>query len=158
MDFAEINKFARLAFSTKEMAKSCVETFARSAIEEEKKKIKGGDNWIDSWLEYYSVRVKDYSSSAVDIIFKHAESEIETLFLGTLLLAYLRSNPMGLIFKGPLKNVNKDLKGLRDDINNSLAYWNMFASSIVKCNTWDSNKESAILDDYVKNLCSSYRS
>jgi len=31
------------------------------------------------------------------------------------------------------------------------------ASSIVKCNTWVSRKESAILSVYAKNLCSSYR-
>ncbi len=31
------------------------------------------------------------------------------------------------------------------------------ASSIVKCNTWVSRKESAILSGHVKNLCSTYR-
>jgi hypothetical protein len=39
----------------------------------------------------------------------------------------------------------------------SSCYLFMCASSIVKCNTWVSRKESAILSGYVKNLCSSYR-
>lgn len=125
MDFTELNKIARKAFSTKEMAKSCVSTFAKSAIENEKKNSTGNE-WSDEWIEYYSIRVKDYSANAVDIIFKHAESKIEILFLGTLLLSYLRSNPMGLIFRGPLKNANKELQEFRDAISNSLTYWNQF--------------------------------
>ncbi len=100
-------------------AKALVTKFIERALEES---VAAGDKEPDPFFEeFWKTLMTGIYPSNIDTIFRHSESEIEKLFLVSLMLYLTKNNIFNFVITPPFKNTNEELKHFRDYRKNRLS-------------------------------------
>ena len=106
IDFAKLREVLQNKDSMLELIKlGCEEVInnEREAPESDPKVI----NVLASCLENQYIR-------SAEVIYSSAGSEIEKIFLGSLIMFFLKHDPMSFVITGPLNNAHKQIAERRD--------------------------------------------
>ncbi len=68
----------------------------------------------DEFAEYARALLPTMYHGGVDVVFDTAESEIEKMFLGSLLIGFLSTDPLGLMFNNPAADAPDMVSNRRD--------------------------------------------
>ncbi len=93
------------------------ELFIRKTIEEERL-----DHPDDAYLQYLDAGLKLILTEAVSIVFSVCESPIEKVFINSLFLRFIKTNPLELIITPPFRNTPQDIEDFRSDHANFLEF------------------------------------
>jgi very-short-patch-repair endonuclease len=108
---------------TRDLTDSIVEFFLRSTIDEEEKEgQERGDNPDDQagWLEFLRSTLDIHYRRGVERVYRYAQSEIEKVFFNSLLLAFLKADPLNFFLVEPEKDALAAISEARNDANEML--------------------------------------
>jgi hypothetical protein len=141
---AEHSQFLRSALSTKESAKPLFDSFIEEAIKNQQHE--NGEQRIAAFFEH-ALRTMAFDS--VDAIYLYSESEIEKVFLGSLLLCLIRGDPLSLRFTAPLEDAPNQISAWRQAHESSVKLWDAYVTDgggdpIGGFETWLSTQEAVV--------------
>lgn len=99
------------ALADDEHGPRAIRVFSELSIQEESNRSKLGPRFS----RYFGTLVRQASDMASDVIYRHAESPIERIFLGTLVLSFLRSDPTAFLFTPPCKDAPASIQAAKED-------------------------------------------
>lgn len=99
-----------------------IEAYCELAIKEEIQQ--HGDD--GDYLEVFESMVRGASSEAATIIYDCAQSPIERIFLATMVLSFLRAEPLAFRFTPPFDNAPERIKFERENHKRVMEWWSAY--------------------------------
>lgn len=94
---------------TEQGTRRIADDFLKRALDELKNEVENREVF-----RVLSFGIETIISRSVQIIHKHAQSEIEKVFLSSLMLCFLKADPGNLLFTPPFKNAPEEISNFRD--------------------------------------------
>jgi hypothetical protein len=106
----------------------------------------GHDNFNDVLAEI----IGTVQRQSIDVVFGHAESEIEVMFLNTLVTCFASMSPGRLILQSPSEDAPKDIQGMRDNFQEAKEIMDMYMSAVMEVKGVDRQAAFAEFMDYAE--------
>jgi len=113
-------KLLRKTLSERRLTLQIIDYFIGKVVAEE------GQNDLEDienqqeYLDFLQRALELLYKQSVDIVYEHSESEIETIFLNSLILSFLKADPLSLVFTPPFNDVWTFVKAHRNELKSML--------------------------------------
>ncbi len=121
-----------VALADAEQGRQAIRAFSERAIQEESDRSELGSEFS----QYFSALVRQASETASNVIYRHARSPIERIFLGTLVLSFLRSDPTAFLFTPPCSDAPVSILAAKEDHQRVLNWVRAFDSDKRRPQDW----------------------